>query len=59
MSRVLRRFEVLFPLRLNDGTAEPIADTLMESEEPFGAVSCETQSIRGRWRFECKVTETI
>lgn len=52
---MLRRFEVLLPLRLNDGTAIPdaaIADTLTELEEQFGAVSCETQSIRGRWRFE-------
>ena len=52
---MLRRFEVLLPLRLNDGTAIPdaaIADTLTGLEEQFGAVSCETQSIRGRWRFE-------
>ena len=55
MSRTVRRFEVLLPLRLNDGTpvAENlIADTLIEMEERFGAVSCETQSIRGRWRSE-------
>ena len=55
MSRMLRRYEMLLPLRLNDGTAVPddaIADTLTELEEQFGTVSCETQSIRGRWRFE-------
>ena len=55
MSRVVRRFEVLLPLRLNDGTHVPedwIADTLLELEERFGAVSCETQTIRGRWRHE-------
>ena len=52
MSRTVRRFEVLLPLRLNDGTPVPddsIADTLIELEEQFGAVSCETQTIRGRW----------
>ena len=52
---MLRRYEMLLPLRLNDGTAVPddaIADTLTELEEQFGTVSCETQSIRGRWRFE-------
>ncbi|QDU23268.1 hypothetical protein [Urbifossiella limnaea] len=55
MSRQLRRFEVLLPLRLNDGTPVPdaaVADTLIELEERFGAVSCETQTIRGRWRAE-------
>lgn len=55
MSRILRRFEVLLPLRLNDGTPVPddaISDTLAELEERFGAVSCESQAIRGRWRFE-------
>jgi hypothetical protein len=55
MSRMVRRFEVLLPLRFNDGTPVPddaVADTLVELEERFGAVSCETQSIRGRWRHE-------
>ena len=55
MSRTVRRFEVLLPLRLNDGTRVPeevIAETLVELETKFGAVSCETQTIRGRWRFE-------
>lgn len=55
MSRTVRRFEVLLPLRLNDGTPvsdAAIADTLIELEERFGAVSCETQTIRGRWRSD-------
>ena len=55
MSRTVRRFEVLLPLRFNDGTAVPddaIAGTLLELEERFGAVSCETQTIRGHWRHE-------
>ena len=55
MSNTVRRFEVLLPLRLNDGTPVPddaVADTLIELEERFGAVSCETQTIRGRWRHE-------
>ena len=53
MSRMVRRFEVLLPLRLNDGTPVAdgaVADTLIELEEQFGAVSCETQTILGRWR---------
>jgi hypothetical protein len=57
MSRTVRRFEVLLPLRLNDGTPVPdaaVVDTLLELEERFGAVSCETQTIRGRWRYEAE-----
>ena len=55
MSRTVRRFEVLLPLRLNDGNPVPedaVPDTLIELEEQFGAVSCETQTIRGRWRAD-------
>ncbi len=52
MDRPCRRYEVLLPLRLNDGNAVPddlIADTLLELEQRFGAVSCESQTIQGRW----------
>ena len=55
MSRLVRRFEVLLPLRFNDGSPVPdaaVADTLLELEERFGAVSCETQTIRGQWRHQ-------
>ena len=55
MSRTLRRYEVLLPLRFNDGLSVPdevVADTLIELEIRFGAVSCETQTIRGYWRHE-------
>lgn len=55
MSRMVRRFEVLLPLRFNDSMPVPdeaVADTLVELEEQFGAVSCETQTIRGRWRSD-------
>lgn len=51
----LRRYEFRLPLRFNDGQPVPesiIADTVIELEQRFGAVSCETQSIRGLWRFE-------
>jgi hypothetical protein len=55
MSRTLRRYEVLLPLRFNDGQLVPddvVADTLLELEQHFGAVSSETQTIRGFWRHE-------
>src|SRR5438477_9951553 len=58
MSKTFRRFEILLPLRFNDGTAVPedlIAETLLELRDRFGAVSAETQTIRGVWQHEGKV----
>ncbi len=58
MSRALRRFEILLPRRFNDGRPVPdhlIADTILELRERFGAVSCETQVIRGMWEHEAEV----
>src|SRR5271166_3845656 len=55
MSNSFRRFEILLPQRFNDAQPVPnelIADTLLELEERFGAVSSETQTIRGLWRHE-------
>src|SRR6266480_4664613 len=53
MSRSLRRFEILLPLRFNDGQPVPddlIADTLLEIEQQFGAVTSETQMLHGSWQ---------
>ena len=55
MSDSFRGFTILLPRRFNDGQPVPdelIADVLLELEERFGAVSCETQTIRGLWRHE-------
>lgn len=55
MSSSFRRFEILLPRRFNDGQPVPdelIADALIELEERFGAVSCETQTVVGLWRHE-------
>ena len=55
MSERLGRFEILLPLRFNDGQPVPdglIAETLLEIEEQFGAVSSETQTIRGFWQHQ-------
>ena len=52
MSSTFRRFEILLPPRFNDGKPVPnevIADTLLEIELRFGAVSSETQTIKGYW----------
>jgi hypothetical protein len=46
---------VLLPLRFNDGQSVPedlISATLVDLEAQFGAVSCETQTIRGLWQHE-------
>jgi len=48
-----RRYEILLPLRFNDGQPVPdglIADTLVELRQQFGAVSSETQVIQGQWQ---------
>jgi hypothetical protein len=47
-----RRYEMLLPLRFNDGTPVPpalVADTVHELKDRFGAASAETQTIRGLW----------
>jgi hypothetical protein len=55
MTKAFRRFEILLPLRFNDGQPVPdelIADTLLELRDHFGAVSQETQAIRGHWTHQ-------
>ena len=55
MDKPYRRYEMLLPLRFNDGQAVPdelIADTLIELRDRFGAVSCETQTIQGQWQHQ-------
>ena len=55
MSDSFRRFEILLPRRFNDGQPVPddlVAQTLLELEQQFGAVSCETQVIQGVWSQE-------
>ncbi len=53
MSSSLRRFEVLLPLRYNDGREVPpewLAEAVLEVVERFGAASYETQRVEGHWR---------
>lgn len=53
MDKPYRRYEMLVPLRFNDGAPVPdelVADSLLELEQQFGAVSCETQTTQGYWR---------
>jgi hypothetical protein len=55
MSGTFRRFEILLPLRFNDGQPIPnelIGVTLLELEQRFGAVSSETQAIQGFWQHQ-------
>jgi hypothetical protein len=58
MSSSSRRFEILLPLRFNNGQAVPdelVGETLLELRQQFGAVSSETQIIRGLWQHEGQV----
>jgi hypothetical protein len=58
MSSSYRRYEILLPRRFNDGQPVPdelIADTLLELRQQFGAVSSETQIIRGYWEREGQI----
>ncbi len=58
MSSTLRRFEILLPLRFNDGQPVPdelIGQTLLELRQQFTAVSAETQVIRGHWQHQGEV----
>ncbi len=58
MSTSLRRFEILLPVRFNDGQPVPdelIADTLLDLRQQFGAVSSETQVIRGIWEQQGQI----
>ncbi|MGI8978495.1 MAG: hypothetical protein ACR2FY_04665 [Pirellulaceae bacterium] len=53
MSSKWRRYEVLLPLRFNDGKEVPgdwIAEAVLEVVEHFGAASHETQRVEGHWR---------
>jgi hypothetical protein len=55
MATSSRRFEILLPTRFNDGQPVPdelLADTLLELRQQFGAVSSETQIIRGLWEHQ-------
>jgi hypothetical protein len=55
MSAFSRRFEILLPRQFNDGQPVPddlFAETLLELRQQFGAVSSETQIIRGLWQHK-------
>lgn len=55
MSRAFRRYEILLPQRFNDGRTIPrrvLTSTIVELRSRFGAVSCESQRIRGHWQFQ-------
>ncbi len=52
MDRSYRRYEILLPLKFNDGSAVPealIAETVGDLKRHFGALSLETQRIEGLW----------
>ena len=55
MSSSLRRFEILLPLRFNDGSPVPdelVGQTIVELRQRFHAISAESQVIRGHWQHQ-------
>ena len=51
----LRRYEILLPLRYNDGQSVPeslLAEVVLELRRKFHAISSETQIIQGLWESE-------
>lgn len=49
------RYEILLPLKFNDGQPVPdalIIQTPLELEQQFEAVSWESQTIQGAWRHQ-------
>jgi hypothetical protein len=60
MSGVFRRYEILLPVRFNDGSKVPselLADFFLELRARFGAASVESQTIRGSWIHEGQTYE--
>ena len=54
MTKLYRRYEVLLPLKFNDGQPIPdelIGATLLELRTRFGSISVETQTIHGTWSY--------
>ena len=54
----MRRYEILLPLRFNDGTPVPdelVGEVIVSIRNQFGAASLETGTIRGVWQHEGEV----
>jgi hypothetical protein len=55
MSSSLRRYEILLPLRFNDGNPVPdelVGQTILDLRQRFHAISSESQVIRGYWQHQ-------
>ena len=52
---VLRHYEILLPLRFNDGRPVPESlrgEVVLELRQQFRALTCETQVLQGFWESE-------
>ena len=57
-----RRYEILVPLQFNEGQPVPdslVGETLRELRQRFGAVTWETQIVRGAWEYEGQIYREI
>ena len=55
METTYRRYEILLPLKFNDGRSVPedmLAGTLQEIEQRLGPLSFESQEIHGVWQHD-------
>ena len=51
----MRRYEILLPLRFDDGSPMPdelVGEVIVAVRDRFGAASFETQTVRGVWQHE-------
>jgi hypothetical protein len=58
MSSTLRRFEILLPLRFNDGQPVPdelVGESILEIRQRFGSVTAETQVLHDEWQHQVEV----
>jgi hypothetical protein len=54
----MRRYEILLPLRFNDGSVVPeamVGEVIVAIRKRFGAASFETQTVQGLWQHEGQV----
>ena len=58
MTNSFRRYEILLPLRFNDGSPIPdeyMGEVVLQLRKQFGAVSSDTNIIRGVWEHQDQV----
>jgi len=58
MTSLFRRYQILLPLRFNDGSPVPdefFGKVVLDLRKKFGAVTTETRAAVGEWEYQEKV----